>query len=457
MYSHFKYRFLYLVVLLLLIFIVSYAFADNSEIFDKYFGYRKISTEPSGFFRIEKINNRFYLVTPEGNIFISIGINDATPTGDYCPKLGYSPYANAVKEIYGTQDKWLKVTMNRLKEWGFNTIGAWCWSELFKEKIPYTIIMNISHQDWQKGTIADFFDENWKTKIYKDVENICAKNADDPYLIGYFIDNELKWGPDWRGSQSIFSIYLSLPSDAQGKKNLVAFLKNKYKNISSFNNIYNSTFNTFEELSGIKGLTKKISEDEKEFLGIVAEEFYKTTTNAIRKYDKNHLILGDRFHSMGVPYEVVKAAGKYLDVISINYYTMGSMEKQIAKVAGTVSLDNFMENYYQITGKPILISEFSFKALDSGLPNTKCAGFPNLKTQTDRADKFEKYVRTAMKKSYIVGYHWFEYTDEPRLGRFDGENCNLGIVNEKDEPYEVLVDRMKKMNTNVYDIIAHSE
>ena len=44
------------------------------------------------------------------------------------------------------------------------------------------------------------------------------------------------------------------------------------------------------------------------------------TTAAIRKYDKNHLCLGPRLHGRSLRYpEVLRAAGKYLDVIATNY------------------------------------------------------------------------------------------------------------------------------------------
>ena len=35
-----------------------------------------------------------------------------------------------------------------------------------------------------------------------------------------------------------------------------------------------------------------------------------------------------------------------------------------------------------------------------------------------------------------VGYHWFEWSDEPKEGRFDGENSNYGFVKIEDDVYE---------------------
>jgi len=95
-----------------------------------------------------------------------------------------------------------------------------------------------------------------------------------------------------------------------------------------------------------------------------------------------------------------------------------------------------------------MITEFSFKAKDSGLPNTKGAGLP-VETQKDRADRFEKYVATLAKMPAWVGYHWFEWCDEPKEGRFDGENSNYGLVRIDDTPWEVLTERFKTVNARL--------
>ena len=83
--------------------------------------------------------------------------------------------------------------------------------------------------------------------------------------------------------------------------------------------------------------------------------------------------------------------------------------------------------------------------MDSGLPNTKGAG-PKVPTQKDRAAGFESYVTLALSKPNLVGYHWFEHADEPKEGRFDGENSNYGVVDIHDNPYEELTQKMTEIN-----------
>ena len=70
-------------------------------------------------------------------------------------------------------------------------------------------------------------------------------------------------------------------------------------------------------------------------------------------------------------------------------------------------------------------------------------------TQEDRADGFERYVTILMKLPFVVGYHWHKYADEPPEGCRTGENFNFGLVNNHDEPWEILMTRMAEVNARV--------
>jgi agarase len=69
---------------------------------------------------------------------------------------------------------------------------------------------------------------------------------------------------------------------------------------------------------GISG--RRIKSDLDAFDGVVAERYFSVCANAIRHADSDHLILGCRFHALGVTPEIIKTAGRYNDVVSINYY-----------------------------------------------------------------------------------------------------------------------------------------
>ena len=137
---------------------------------------------------------------------------------------------------------------------------------------------------------------------------------------------------------------------------------------------------------------------------------------------------------------MIAAAGRYLDVISFNSYEFDA----------SATIDA-----YAATGKPCLISEFSFRSDDSGLPNTRGAG-PRVASQIERAQGFERYVTAALKKPAVVGYHWFEHADQPVEGRFDGEDSNFGMVTIEDHVYAELTDTMTRVNAAAEQIHAQA-
>jgi hypothetical protein len=125
------------------------------------------------------------------------------------------------------------------------------------------------------------------------------------------------------------------------------------------------------------------------------------------------------------------AAAGYVDVISTNY--------------GADWTDGRIAHYYfdtlhKLTGKPILVSEFYFAAMEnrSGNRNSNRL-FPTVETQAARADSFRTNLTLLASLPYIVGAHWFQYYDEPTLGRPDGEDFNMGLVDINDRPYDELV------------------
>jgi hypothetical protein len=96
--------------------------------------------------------------------------------------------------------------------------------------------------------------------------------------------------------------------------------------------------------------------------------------------------------------------------------------------------------------------------MDSGMPNTippPVVAQPVVATQRERAQRYDHYVTAWLSRSYIVGCHWFKYSDEPPGGRFDGENGNYGLVNNDDEPYTDFIEGAAR--TNAAGWLRHRE
>jgi len=134
--------------------------SNNAGQYDKYGGWIELKSKATGFFRTENIDGIWWLIDPEGNAFISKGVNHISFTADHAPSLGYSPYEKVTKKKYGDIHTWVGTSIQRLRDWNFNTIGSWSNHEIFDEEMPYTVILGIGAHaggSWLEGSFPDVF------------------------------------------------------------------------------------------------------------------------------------------------------------------------------------------------------------------------------------------------------------------------------------------------------------
>jgi hypothetical protein len=178
-------------------------------------------------------------------------------------------------------------------------------------------------------------------------------------------------------------------------------------------------------------------ERRRQFVLSAFERQLEIIDSALRRHDPNHLNLGIRFG--GDPPEEVLRAGRVFDVCSINVYEY-EPKKQI-------------ERTYRVTGRPVLIGEFHFGVPGDGLG----AGLVQTRDQVERGKAYRYYVEQAAAEPAFVGAHWFTWKDEPVLGRFDGENYNIGFVDVTDRPYAELVEAAKVTHRRLSKVHAGQE
>lgn len=273
----------------------------------------------------------------------------------------------------------------------------------------------------------------------------------------------MHWGPDWNSPQPLLERFLTKPATAPGKVAAVDFMIAQLGSVGAVNALLASSFSDraalLQATDGFAALENGNSAQAaglvSGFLGQVAERYFQITTEAVRAADPNHLILGNREINVMTPQAVWEISAKYVDVISVNNYVLnGDLARTTLHDTNAFSIGDDLDALHALTQRPLLITEFSFRANDSGLPNSWPPVFPTYATQADRADAFEAYARPLIAAPWMVGYHWFRWVDEPPDGRFDGENSNFGLVNSSDVPYRPLVERMTQVNASVYDQLA---
>jgi hypothetical protein len=422
------------------------------------------------FFHAAKIDGRWWLIAPDGHRFISKGVTTVQMAADTIQGTMISPYLETTKAKYGIPSAWRKATAERLMSWGFNSLGAWSDETISEitlnnQRLAYAPIVDIGANfvsmkqkgagAWQYGIFPDVFDPDFEPFALKRAAVVCSPRANDHSLLGWFTDNELRWGPDWRGSEDLITMFMAMPAGVPGKKAAVDLLRERYTDVKKFNDVWNTTFNSWDEVLEAttikqpvqrKAVYQQNKESERQaneadpkraafiadsdaFLARLADRYFRITAEAVKAADPNHMNFGARFAYVP-PQPVVAAAAKYVDGISFNCYAFDPR--------ATIER-------YSVFGKPLIIGEFSFRGQDVGLPNSKGGG-ERVKTQADRAAAYKNFVTWGLSSPYLVGYHWFEHCDEPKEGRFDGENCNYGVVNIHDEVYVELTRAMTEIN-----------
>ncbi len=416
--------------------------AQSQPAIDAYGGWSGVQGEATGFFHAQEVDGRWWLITPEGNGFLSIGVNHISFDADKIQGTQTAPYRDAVTEKYGTREAWAKASIAFLRSIGFNTVGAWSGQSVMENEMPYTVVLEITGRAKQSGEAVDVWGQRFEDVVRGVAEERCAPLRDSKLLVGYFSDNELHWAPDWRTLTTLLEEYLMLPADAPGHKKAVEFLQAKYASAADFRKGWRVKVQGWQDFDrGVQfngfDRSRTAAADAAEFETIVAKRYFEVCNTIIKSADPNHMVMGCRVHSM-LDLNVIKGARGHVDVFSLNHYF-------------TNPDIGFLQAAHEACGAPLMITEWAFRAKDSGLPNTRGAG-PVVETQAERTAKYRDYLQAVMREPFTVGAHWFEYADEPAEGRFDGENSNYGLVNIEDEPYEEFIGPVEETNRRIYQL-----
>ena len=434
----------------------------------------KLGLKKTGFFHVEKINECWYLVNPAGNAFFHLAIGCFQPaSATYVagreqiyewlpPKSGEFASAwlkqdpnsvdfhvvNQIRKYGKTEDhtQWLERFIYRVRQFGFNSGGPFTGNmdqQPADASFPY--VSGLPLNQWDAGITRipgiretwDPFDAKVCANIEKDYSRL-EKNKNNPLIIGYFIINEPLY-------EDIPKVIPTLGGKWACKRELVANLEKKYGEIAAFNQAWNMKAKSFAELNdqGLPVTTRSAAEDMQAF----TEHFLDTLMNVVcttaRKYDPNHMIIGNRLQSGTINNQALcRIFGKYLDVMSFNYYTY-YLDK------------DFLKRIYSWTGRPMFLSEFYWNSpSDTGLPG----GVKDIGSQVERGLAYRNYVEQAAATGYIVGIEWFTLIDQPLTGnwfsKYSGENGNTGLFSVVDRPYKAMIAEMIKTNYNIYKVMA---
>ncbi len=347
--------------------------------------------------------------------------------------------ANVIRALGsgGWRDKWAEIALAELKRLRFNTVGNWSeWNYAAKAKFPYVRPMEFRGR--RSGMVYRDFPDVFHAQFETDAAEYAAQlssTASDPAFIGYFLMNEPTWG--FASELPAAGMLYNTPV-AETRAELVRWLKTKYAGDDALAAAWHLPA-SFEKVARGKwqGLfTKEAENDLRDFSVVMVERYFQVLSKACRKVDPNHLNLGMRW--AGVPPEWGFKGMKSFDVFSLNCYRPKLPRETAQEITRALNM-------------PVLVGEWHFGALDAGLP---ASGIGHVRSQADRGRAYRVYLEDAAANPACVGAHWFTLYDESALGRYDGENYNIGFLDICNRPYEEIGQAAIASHERIYDVAA---
>lgn len=438
--------------------------------FTKWGGWKaKKLGDGTGYFGKRQEGGRWWLVDPDGYAFWSTGLDcvrvdcdarvdglesglkwmperpefaDAYPRGEgrrAGAKFVNYLAANMIRAFgrEGWREKWAQVALAEMKRLRFNTVGNWSEYE-FAAKSQFPFVRPMSFNGRRCGTIYRDFPDVYHAGFEADAADYAAPlkaTAADPAFIGYFLMNE----PTWAFSSELPAAGMLYNTDTCAtREELARWLRRKHEGDAALSKAWGMETSLERVARGrFQGVLKKEAvEDLREFSALLVERYFQTISQACKKVDPNHLNLGMRW--AGIPPEWAVRGMRSFDVFSLNCYR--------AKLPRETS-----EKIHALLKMPVMVGEWHFGALDVGLPSS---GLMHVRSQADRARAYRIYVEDAMANPHCVGAHWFTLYDESALGRFDGENFNIGFLDICHRAYDEMGQAGVTSHERMYDIAS---
>ena len=431
--------------------------------------------EATGHFRVEKIDGMWWFIDPEGYLWWSHGVVRVTPSSavtpldnrehyfEYLPRAGdefsrfYCTYDELLKPYYDARnikstydfssanlyrkygenykDVFADLAHKRLASWGLNTIANSSDKDICRmSRTPYIERIEINQSPALHGSSGIWwkFRDPWNPGFENEIRSKlteCKPQLDDPWCVGYFVDNELNWG-----SQTyLASCAVKSPASDASKQAMTEYFQNKYDTILALNECWSTDFEDWTAfMNNRNAVPYSANADLEEFNALIVRKYFETIRRIFKEIAPDKLYMGCRF--AGANEQVIKIGMEYCDLMSWNSYRM--------------DLTTFMEGY-PFLDKPVIIGEFHFGALDRGKFHPSLI---QVNDQEQRGRAYYNYVKSALEHPLVVGTHWHQFSDQATTGRFDGENFQVGLTDMCDTPYYETIEKVREIGYKMYDV-----
>lgn len=425
-------------------------------------GWKEIRFTPSGYFRTEFDGLRWWFVDPEGYAMFSTGMDCVGPSvemrvsgmehlmpplpdkegpfRDAWTQHGYCLAVSNMIRVFGEKwrEAWMELTEHRLKDWGINTIGNWSHPDFIsRSELPYVYPMDgfPSTRETIFRDFPDVYDPEYEENS-AGFANQLVSMKDDKRLVGYFMRNEPHWA--FVDGLNLTEAMLRNPFPFASKQRFIEWLEEKYETVDQWNTAWEASYRDFRDLLNSEKVEFSDSEtrcqDFALFNRMMIRRYVEIPARHCKEADPHHLNMGMRY--AWVANEDILEGCEAFDVFSINCYQFQPDRELIEHISKRLK-------------RPLMIGEFHFGAAGAGM---LAYGIRAVATQEDRGLAYRYYVEQAAVIPELIGVHYFQLNDQPVLGRFDGENYQIGAVDVCQRPYQAFVDQMKLAHHNMYEV-----
>ncbi len=285
------------------------------------------------------------------------------------------------------------------------------------------------------GRMPDVYDPAWVSRLDAEFAAAAARHRDDPWLIGYFSDNELPW------HQLAIGGLLAGPGDGPARSEFVRRMRERYRDgLADFNREWGASCVVWDDLRSLppaavphQGPAAAAMAD---FAADYAERYFSTVATTIRRHDPGHLYLGCRFVRNAPHPDICAAAGRHCDVISVNSYALWPDEAQF-------------QAWHELTGgRPIQIGEFNLPLVSPRMVPSPWPCF----SEEERRSRWPGFLRRWVDQPWSVGSHFFQFLDMAGTGRpfADAGNGADSLIDITDTPHPDVVAAMRTIGESFY-------
>ncbi len=415
-------------------------------------------TQSTGFFHVEQVDGKWQVIDPDGHIFHMRGIahyGDGT----------HMPWN--LKEKYGSLENWRRSVKEAHIEMGFtylppsvgpsaidpSTIGdrprdranlitrtpEWKASEFAALDYPFTAFLEVPLQYMAGDGLPDVFGEGFSTAVDQRCREFVEPLRDNRQLIGYHFAQNPPWNINSDNAERWIEA-CTKPNSA-GLKEWAKLMEEVYGTIERWRQTYGTPIKEWSDIEKLERPLRgyisgdRLREDKETFLKRICERWYKVYHNTIRKYDQNHMILGDRntLHLQDTPpswsFFIME---KYIDVLSVNTEGPPSTTYGVLEAA--------TRNW----NGPILLADTG-AGIYYGDPPKSTYQARNI---AEYEEVYSGLVKMSMEHPQIIGFGWCGYYESPHPGG------RSGLMEVKDESLVPnLVPIVKKWNSKMADFV----